>query len=220
MIELDSLSWVSQSLVIVILLYAQRTHRGEQPDTFSMAMTPGYPGRSQILELLLEHKCQPSSEETLCRIVRQNDKTIFQLFVDHGFEIDIYGHAAIFQAILDRDNEMVELLLENGANPHLRCQCPDDDEDFHYRSSILCAIKFGNWKILNLLISKGVHPDPADLALAIERDEKKAIALLSQSSYENVPVKITLPDFIKYMEDERGKTDPNFVPKDWWPRVS
>jgi hypothetical protein len=120
----------------------------------------------------------------------------------------------------DREDKMVELLLENGVNPHLQCKCPDDDGVFHYRSSIWCTITFRNWKILNLLISEGVHPDPADLALAIERDEKQAIALLSQSAYENVPAKITLPDFIKHMEDERVKTDPNFVPKDWSPRVS
>ncbi|KAJ5135358.1 ankyrin repeat protein [Penicillium bovifimosum] len=203
-----------------LLQAGARTHRGEQPDTFSMVMTPGHPGRSQIVELLLEQNCQPSSEEALRRIVRQNDKTIFQLFVDHGFEIDIYGHAALFQAILEREDEMVELLLESGANPHLQCQYPDDDCVFHYRSSIWCAIRFRNWKMLDLLLSKGVHPDPADLAFAIERDEKKAIALLSQFSYESVPVKITLPDFIKHMEDERVKTDPNFVPKDWWPRLS
>ncbi|PLN86075.1 ankyrin repeat-containing domain protein [Aspergillus taichungensis] len=208
------------STIFARLLQAgARTHCGEQPDTFSVVVASEFPGQLQIVELLLEHKCQPSSEEALRRIVRQNDKTLFQLFVNHGFEIDIYGHAALFQAILERENEMVELLLENGANPHLQCQCPDDDGVFHYRSAIWCAIRFRNRKMLDRLISMGVHPDPADLALANELDEKKAIALLSQSTFEYVPVKTTLSDFIKQMEDERVKTDPNFVPKSWSSRV-
>lgn len=31
------------------------------------------------------------------------------------------GHAALFTAIMDGQYEMVEFLIEEGANPHLEC---------------------------------------------------------------------------------------------------
>jgi hypothetical protein len=66
--------------------------------------------KGHIMVLLLKHGLWPKSDEILCHIAGRNDIASLQSLIKFGVEIAVYGHAALFTAILWGQRAMVEIL--------------------------------------------------------------------------------------------------------------
>jgi hypothetical protein len=101
---------------------------------------------------------------------------------------------------------MVEILIQQGAKPHVRLA----QGDVIY-SAIRHAILNHESDIIKLLLDHGVRPDYQDLQLAIKMEALEVISVLEHLSYEDVPEKLTLEDCVRQREDKR-LVDPDFQP--------
>ncbi|GIJ91732.1 hypothetical protein Asppvi_010704 [Aspergillus pseudoviridinutans] len=169
-----------------------------------------YTDQRQVVELLLKSGIQLESDESLCHIAGQNNQHLLQLLINYGLDIELFGHAALFTAIMHGQYEMVELLIEKGANPHLTYELFARDGEVHRYSSVGFAIYFGHLDILKLLLAKGVHPEKCDLHLAMKKGDKQKVALLSEFSYEGIPEKEDMSTYVKWQLRERCEKNPDF----------
>ncbi|CEJ60766.1 hypothetical protein PMG11_09328 [Penicillium brasilianum] len=166
--------------------------------------------KSDILLRLLKHGLRPKSEDVMCHMAERNDIASLQTLIQFGVEIAVYGHAALFTAILWGHQAMVEFLIQQGANPHL---CLAQSNGIYY-SAIGHAILCHQSNIVKLLLAHGVRPDHQDLQLAIEMKVLEVVSALEHLSYEDVPEKLTLEDCVRQREDKR-LVDPDFQPIEW-----
>ncbi|KAE8341552.1 hypothetical protein BDV24DRAFT_132176 [Aspergillus arachidicola] len=92
-------------------------------------------------------------------------------------DIRTYGHAALFHAIVSGQYEIVETLIDRGANPHLTFGL---FELGGYRTlgTIGFAVWFHHLHILKLLLARGVQPEYDDLSVARERGLEEAVTVL------------------------------------------
>lgn len=74
----------------------------------------------------------------MSHIARQGDTASLRVLSDSGLDIVVYGHIALFIAIDLGHLAMVELLLEEGANPHLSSM----DMNWSYYSTICHAVLY------------------------------------------------------------------------------
>lgn len=158
-----------------------------------------------VVELLLKQGERLSSDGALMHIARKNDKDLYQLLIKYdALEMDIFGTQAMFSAIMHGHYDMVESLIEKGADPNLDWQFSTrDHKDWFFYSTIGFALHFGHLEIVKLLLAKGVHPDKTDLGLATKRNYEEAIALLSKFSYDNLPEKGFVPTHISFNIEAR-----------------
>lgn len=141
--------------------------------------------------------------------------------IDYGLDLSIDGHTALFTAIMDGQYEMVEFLIEEGANPHLICEFSTSDGNDSFKtlfySSIGVAIHFRRLQILKLLLAKGVLPADDDLPLAVEKEFEEAVALLSEFSDQDLPQKQTLQNFLFRQHNNGGDKGLDFdIPHKGW----
>jgi ankyrin repeat protein len=141
--------------------------------------------------------------------------------IDCGLDLSIDGHTALFTAIMDGQYEMVEFLIEKGANPHLVCELLTSGEGNSlkalYYSSIEFAIHFRHLPILKLLLAKGVLPDQDGLPLAVEKEFEEAVALLSEFSDQHLPLKELLEDFLDRQQSNGRDIGLDFdIPHKGW----
>ncbi|KAJ5795006.1 hypothetical protein N7457_001605 [Penicillium paradoxum] len=155
-----------------------------------------YTNQRLIVEILLKHGERAKSDGGLRYIARQNDKDLFQLLVKYdALEIEAFGAQAVFIAIMHGHCEMVELLIEKGANPHLSWELVVGvpHNSFWY-STIGFALHFEYPEIVKLLLAKCVCPSRSDLRFVREKKfatekNKDVIVLLSEFSEESLPMK-------------------------------
>ncbi|KAB8274645.1 hypothetical protein BDV30DRAFT_237566 [Aspergillus minisclerotigenes] len=87
------------------------------------------------------------------------------------------GHAALFYAVKSGQYDMVEALIDRGANPHLSLTLIE-----HGGGRCLGTTGFAVWfrhlDILKLLLAKGVQPEIEDLGVAKEKSFAQAKTLL------------------------------------------
>ncbi|KAH1805861.1 hypothetical protein KXX27_009790 [Aspergillus fumigatus] len=131
------------------------------------------------------------------------------------------GHAALFTAIMDGQYEMVEFLIEEGANPHLECELWTHDENGFFEtlfySSIGFAIHFRRLQILRLLLAKGVLPGQGDLCLAVKKEFEEAVALLSKFSNQDLPQKESIENYLLWQQINRQDNGLDFeIPHKSW----
>ncbi|KAJ5121116.1 uncharacterized protein N7515_009077 [Penicillium bovifimosum] len=166
----------------------------ERPSPLANAI---FTNQRPVVELLLKQGERLNSDGALMHIARKNDKDLYQLLIKYdALEIDIFGTQAMFAAIMHGHYDMVESLIEKGANPNLTWQFISQDLVDSY-TTIGFALHFGYLEIVKLLLAKGVHPDKTDLRLATERNYEE-IALLSEFSYDNLPMKDDVSNFVYF----------------------
>ncbi|KJK67376.1 Ankyrin repeats 3 copy [Aspergillus parasiticus SU-1] len=131
----------------------------------------------EIAKFLLEGGIRQTSDLGLIHAAENNDNTLLQLLIDTGADIQMYGHAALFYAIKSGQYNMVEALIDRGANPHLSLTLIE-----HGGSRCLGTTGFAVWfhhlDILKLLLAKGVQPEIEDLCVAKEKSFEQAKTLL------------------------------------------
>lgn len=164
-----------------------------------------YYSDTSILQLLLRYGIRPKSTRIFSHIARRGDTTSLRVLIDSGLDIVVYGHIALFIAIDLGHRAMVELLPEEGANPHLSSM----DTNWSYYSTICHAVLYRQLDILKVLVAKRVRPDRQDLQLVIDLKFLEAVAILEDFSYEDVPKKTRREKWVQYWED-KCSVDPDF----------
>ncbi|KAF7159651.1 hypothetical protein CNMCM5623_005031 [Aspergillus felis] len=211
--EMDALSAlgvavISQDISIMLRLLDAGAQPGQEEDPCPIARAIET-GQLQVIELLIKHGIRLNSDTGLCTMARQNDKVLLQRFIDYGLDLSLDGHTALFTAIMYGQYEMVEFLIEKGANPHLMCELWLRDGDYLdtlLYSSIGFAIYFRHLHILKLLLAKGVLPEQDDLCLAVKKEFEEAVALLSKFSNQELPPKYTIEGYMcsHYLGRDKG----------------
>lgn len=130
-----------------------------------------------IAEFLLERGIRQTSDLGLVHAAENNDHTLLQLLVDHGADIQMYVHAALFHAIKSGQYEMVEALIDRGANPHLSFALFTIG-GYRCVGATGFAVWFHHSDILKLLLAKSVQPEYDDLSIAKEKGFEQAVTLL------------------------------------------
>ncbi|KAF7125941.1 hypothetical protein CNMCM5793_002300 [Aspergillus hiratsukae] len=181
-----------ESIIRRMLSIGARNGPNEEPCPIARAISTGQP---HVAKLLLDHGIRLCTDMGLCFIASRNDTIALQRMIDYGLDLNIDGHTALFTAIMHGQYEMVEFLIEKGANPHLLCELWTYGEgnilEALLYSSIGFAIHFRRLQILKLLLGKGVLPAEDDLPLAVEMELEEAVALLSEFSDQDLPQKET-----------------------------
>lgn len=129
---------------------------------------------ASILQLLLRYGVRPKSTKILSHLARRGDTASLRILIDSGLDIVVYGHIALFIAIDLGHHAMVQLLLEEGANPHLSSIATN----WSYYSTIFHVVQYHQLDILKVLVDKGVRPDHQDFQLAIDLKLLEAVAIL------------------------------------------
>lgn len=172
------------------------------PDPFVQATS--YSDTS-IPQLLLRYGVRPKSTKILSHLARRGDTASLRVLIDSGLDIVVYDHIALFIAIDLGDQAMVQLLLEEGANPHLKGIATN----WLYYSTVYHAVQYRRLDILKVLVDKGVRPDRQDFQLAIDLKFLEAVAILEDFSYEDAPKKMRRVAWVQYWEDKRSG-NPDF----------
>ncbi|KAF4278970.1 hypothetical protein KXV22_001153 [Aspergillus fumigatus] len=207
-----------ESIIPRLLNAGARPGQNEEPCPIARAIETDQP---QVVKLLLEHGIRLNSDTGLCFIASRNDKILLQCFIDYGLDLSMDGHAALFTAIMDGQYEMVEFLIEEGANPHLECELWTHDENGFFEtlfySSIGFAIHFRRLQILRLLLAKGVLPGQGDLCLAVKKEFEEAVALLSKFSNQDLPQKESIENYLLWQQINRQDNGLDFeIPHKSW----
>lgn len=140
-------------------------------------------GDLRIVELLLNNGFNPTDDVALGFAAGRGDVDMIQLFLKHGCQMTEVGERPFLWAIRKGHYDVVELLIQEGADPSGFSKFPTDSEEaleLGIHSAISCAIEYRRPAILKLLIEKGEHPEPDDIKLAEEMGDSEALALLSQ----------------------------------------
>ncbi|OQE31158.1 hypothetical protein PENFLA_c002G00697 [Penicillium flavigenum] len=161
-----------------------------------------YTNQRQVVELLLKHGVRLVSERALCDIVRRNDKDLYELLVKYNaLELDVFGPQALFTAIMHGNYEMVESLIDKGANPNLSWQMVHLGLNSSFYGTIGVALFFDHFEIAKLLLAKSVLPARADFVLAADRQKFS----LSEFSFEDLPQKNDVVNYVRWQISERYK---------------
>ncbi|KAA8648029.1 uncharacterized protein ATNIH1004_003912 [Aspergillus tanneri] len=192
-----------------LLKIGARSGYGEYPCPIEQAICTDQP---QLVELFLKHGMRLNGDNGLCYIAQQGDKYLLQLLLDYGLDLDLYGNAALFTAIMEGQYEMTEFLINNGSNPHLLCELWRRDKlcfiGAPTYSSIEFAIHFQHLDILKLLLEKGVLPRQKEFDLAV-KEYKEAVALLSKFPKDSSRRKL-IEVYVIFAGQKRWEKDPNF----------
>ncbi|KAJ6143452.1 hypothetical protein N7471_002905 [Penicillium samsonianum] len=178
-----------------------------------------YTDQRQVVELLLKQGVRLVSDRALCDIVRRNDKDLYDILVKYNaLEVDVFGPQALFMAIMHGNYEMVESLIEQGANPHLEWQVIYGAPGSSFYGTIGFAIYFHHFEIAKLLLAKGVLPSRGDFLLA----EVRRPFPLSQFSYRDLPQKNNVFDYVRWQISERYKNGLgiNVMEANYWSKDS
>ncbi|KAH2382290.1 hypothetical protein KXV53_002495 [Aspergillus fumigatus] len=222
----------SELVELMIHQKAPLNPAGEEREALSALGVAVVSRDETIIPRLLNAGARPGQNEEPCPIARAietDQPRVVKLPLEHGIrlnsdtdELDLSmdGHAALFTAIMDGQYEMVEFLIEEGANPHLECKLWTHDyngcsETLFYRS-IGFAIHFRRLRILRLLLAKGVLPGQGDLCLAVKK-EFEAVALLSKFSNQNLPQKESIESYLLWQQINRQDNGLDFeIPHKSW----
>lgn len=139
--------------------------------------------KGKYLRKLLDHGIRPNWNLVLATLVYKNELDAIQLLIEYGAEIRVHGQGLIFVAINVGSKELIEFLLQQGANPHLSMELTPGEN----YSTTWCAIKWRKFDILDLLLAHGVHPDQQSLQLAIDMELPDIVAMLEKISYGDAP---------------------------------
>ncbi|KAJ0423573.1 ankyrin repeat-containing domain protein [Aspergillus carlsbadensis] len=171
-----------------------------------------------MLELLLKCGRRPLSDHPVFYAASYDNEPALQLFIDYGFNMAVYGHGALVEAIELGLPKIVKFLIEHGANPHLS----DAYKAYKYgpfpkRSTIWLAVRKQHLEVLQLLLENGVQPDSCDLTLAKNMRFHGAISLLSQFSFEKVRQRQDIETFVREQEMKLSEKFPNVDPDTYMP---
>jgi len=117
-------------------------------------------GRDLIVGLLLKHKARADAPGVnglapLHIAVKKNLRSIAEMLLKHRVRFDMpvktTGMTALMMACLNSQSEMVELLLDAGADPHA--------EDHDGNTPLHFAAADGNYRATYLLLTAGADPD-------------------------------------------------------------
>ena len=203
----------NNSVVPRLLELGARSGSYESPCPVEQAICTDQP---QLVELLLKHGMKPHSNEALCHIVRQDNKLLLQLLLDYGLKLEFYAEP-LFIAIMEDQYEMVEMLIDNGANSKLRMKLWFWDEDFSGGlgewdlSPIGFTIHFKRLNILKLLLEKGVIPGSADLEVATKKKYEEGITLLSRFTSQELPDIEHVQEYMWWTPQFKREEDPDFL---------
>jgi uncharacterized protein len=82
-------------------------------------------GNLKLIKLLLSSGANikvVAKEASLLQFAINNDKNIAEFLLKNGAEVDsqnIYGETALFYAVIRKKQDLIRILVENGANPHI-----------------------------------------------------------------------------------------------------
>ncbi|KKK24286.1 hypothetical protein ARAM_003638 [Aspergillus rambellii] len=196
---------------IIPLLIEQGAQPGsyEDPGPVESAICTDQP---EVAELLLKHGVPLTSDAGLCHVMKHNNKELFQLLVKYGMQMDYWGHIPLFWAIIDGSSpEMVGLLIDHGANPHLSGQLVIGLwREVYDLSPIGFAVYFGHLDIVKLLLEKGVQPLLSDLHMAEKKEDVEALAILSELSYEGIKEKEDVEIYTTSRAQDEAARNPEF----------
>ncbi|RHZ59813.1 uncharacterized protein CDV56_107472 [Aspergillus thermomutatus] len=148
-------------------------------------------GDPRIVELLLTNGYDPTNQGALGYAAGQGAMHMIQLFLKHGCRMRRMGRLPFLRAIRKGRYDVVELLLQEGADPSGSSVFLEDLEDnvvLEHLSAISCAIHYRQPAILKLLIENGERPERMDIALAEVMKDPEALALLAQFRHNNGPL--------------------------------
>ncbi|KAL3478161.1 ankyrin repeat-containing domain protein [Aspergillus californicus] len=190
------------SIVTQLLVAGADYHSHDEPNPFAEAISHSL----DILEILLKHFGNPGGDVPLRYAAKENNKAAVDLFIQYGFDVATYGHYPLFHAIMRGHAEIVELLIDHGANPHLASDHIGflvDDHEVHI--TIWYAVFYRRIHMIEILLARGVRPDRDDLEIAVAMDFSKAVAILSGLSYDDVLPKKRVSCYIQDSERAREK---------------
>ncbi|KAL4901976.1 ankyrin repeat-containing domain protein [Aspergillus multicolor] len=199
----------SQSLAMVkrLIEYGAKTDPKDVPDAVSEALCSN--ANLEILELLLSRGESLGADWALRAAAVCNDKAPLKILVKHGLNLAVYGHYALFHAVMKGHVEMAEFLIDHGANPHL-CTSYMNEEDDRLHSSIWYAVHERHLAMLKFLIAKGVRPDREDVQLAETMGFHDAVAILHALPYENPSERVEIAGFVAVAERDARRQNPAF----------
>jgi ankyrin repeat protein len=139
--------------------------------------------KGNYLQKLLDYGVRPNWNLVLATLVYKNELDAIRLLIEYGADIRVHGQGLIFVAINVGSKELIEFLLQQGANPYLCMELTPGKN----RSTIWCAIKWRKFDILELLLAHGVCSNQQDLQLAIDMELPDIVAMLEKISYGDAP---------------------------------
>ncbi|KAB8238380.1 uncharacterized protein BDW43DRAFT_261511 [Aspergillus alliaceus] len=149
-----------------------------------------------MVQILVEAGYRLADDYSLCTIAEQGNKAPMEIVIDLGLDVEMCWQGALFVAIIHGQREMVELLIEKGANPHLTHDVFTRDYECWRYNTIGFAVLFKQLEILRLLLDMSVRPEKEDLMLARDERFEEAVALLKGYSFDDVPEKQHISEFL------------------------
>jgi ankyrin repeat protein len=140
-------------------------------------------GRKNVVRLLLNRGAHPhirsrwGDNTALREAVKGRHKEIVKLLLDkrkRDASARFSMGYALIEAAKKGDNDMVELLLDNGADPNVE-GTPDSDSNYTSTTALIEASSEGHKDIVKLLLDKGAD-------LNVEQSQSSATALFGASS--------------------------------------
>ncbi|KGO59543.1 hypothetical protein PEX2_075230 [Penicillium expansum] len=164
----------------------------------------------EVVEMLLGAGMRLTDDAALCVIAEQNNQRLLRVFVEAGLEVGMCWQGALFAAVMKGQTEMVALLIEMGANPHLTHDVVLLTFQTPRYSTIGFAVRFGHLGVLKLLLETGVRAEQSDLDLAREQIFEEAVALLEGCDFEDLPKKENVREFVERKVRKRRVTEPRY----------
>jgi ankyrin repeat protein len=103
-------------------------------------------------------------EQTALMYACQGSLTAARVLIEMGADVNAigdFGSNALFTAIGNNQNEIVELLIQHGADIHSESTSTLNDGRFN-SSPIVYAVAVGNLTAANLLLHHGANPNTTD----------------------------------------------------------
>jgi uncharacterized protein len=109
-------------------------------------------GSLELFNFLIERGASPRSGRVVCG-VEGGDLEILKSLVTAGADVDglQWGHTPLAKAIISARNDMVQLLVNAGAN------LEQTDEDPSGQTPLLCAVALGHLEIVKLFVASGAN---------------------------------------------------------------
>ncbi|KAF5861951.1 hypothetical protein ETB97_012274 [Aspergillus alliaceus] len=181
------------SIIPVLLKAGAKPGDKETPTPLERAISTDQP---EMVQILVEAGYRLADDHSLCTIAEQGNKAPMEIVIDLGLDVEMCWQGALFVAIIHGQREMVELLIEKGANPHLTHDVFTRDYECWRYNTIGFAVLFKQLEILRLLLDMSVRPEKEDLMLARDERFEEAVALLKGYSFDDVPEKQHISEFL------------------------